>query len=155
MAEPGFTFWGNMKEAIDIWDGQPEVKLKLYDALAEYGLYGVEPDITDKDYAIVKMFLQSMLPTLTKSSNFIKNSAVAGEVGGKNCKYSDDNLIEATRQAAIKLQRVPGRKEIVNEYKSLYGDAPTEKTIGRRLTFETITEITHKALNSSSNTFTF
>ena len=75
-----FTFWANMKEAIDVYQDE-SFRYKLYDALTELGLYGVWPeeDGSLENQAIIS-FLQSMLPTLQRSHNYFKKSAEAGAV---------------------------------------------------------------------------
>ena len=76
MANNSFTFWSNMKEAIDCYDSNPAFKCKLYDALIEYGLYEVLPeDDGSLEVQSIKAFLQSVAPSLDKSRNYYKEAA--------------------------------------------------------------------------------
>ena len=150
MANNSFTFWSNMKEAIDVFD-KVELKYKLYDALTEFALYGVKPDNDGSDdYQIIMMFLQSMIPSLSKSSNFHKNAGEVGAIGGSNQKYSDSQFYEAIKYAAKVKGKVPDKKEIVKAFEEIYGNAPTDKTVGRRVPQDEITRIALEELNSNN-----
>jgi len=50
---------------------------------------------------------------------------------------------------------VPTRKNIVSAYEELYGNAPSEKTIGRRLSKEVIEEYAVKALKGEEEEVKF
>jgi hypothetical protein len=149
-----FTFWSNMKETIDVFD-DVGLKYKLYDTLVEFALYGVEPEADDPDYITLKMFLQSMKPSIEKSSGYHKKQSELGGIGGSNQQYSDDKLIEAVKFATSKVGKVPTRKNIVSAYEELYGNAPSEKTIGRRLSKEAIEECAVEALRSDKEEIKF
>jgi len=57
--------------------------------------------------------------------------------------------------AANKIGKVPTRKNIVSAYEELYGNAPSEKTIGRRLSKEVIEEYAVKALKGEEEEVKF
>ena len=140
MANNGFTFWENMKDSIDVFE-DPVMKYKLYDALAEYALYGVKPEKSDPDYFTIMMFLQSIEPSLKKSSSYLKEQQDASLKGGKNTSYKDEDLNEAVREAAKSLNHIPKRKDIVEMYSKLFGKTPSERTIGRRISDERIAQL--------------
>ena len=101
MAENSFTFWNNMKETIDIHD-DPVYKYKLYDALTEYGLYGIWPeDNGTKESKDILMFVQSMVPSLDKSRNYQQKVIDSGAVGGRKQKVSDIQIEDAIKAAAL------------------------------------------------------
>lgn len=151
MADNSFTFWSNMKESIDMFE-DPVFKYKLYDALTEFALYGVKPDNDGtQEYMTIMMFLQSMMPSLSKSSNFHKHAGEIGSVGGSNQKYSDNQFYEAIRLAAKQKGKVPDKKDIVKAFNEIYGNAPTDKTVGRRVSQEEIARIALEELNNESN----
>ena len=77
-----FTFWANMRETIE-QNEDVELKYKLYSALTNYGLYGIEPDENDKDYGIIMMLLQSMKLTIDKSKEVSEQKAASGAKGGE------------------------------------------------------------------------
>lgn len=137
MADNSFTFWANMKEAIDVYEGNPAYQYRMYDALTEYGLYGIWPedDGTFETKNLI-MFVQSMAPSLDKSSNFGKKCAESGSAGGRKQKVSDEQVEEAIRSAALKLKKVPTRGEVVLELKELFGVQVDIKTISRRCSDE-------------------
>ena len=128
-----FTFWANMKEAIDVYEGNPEYQYRMYDALTEYALYGVWPeDDGSMETKNIIMFVQSMVPSIEKSSGFIKKCAESGSIGGRNEKVSNEQIESAIRSAALKVGKVPTRKQLVDEIQVLYGIRISEKTISRR-----------------------
>ena len=145
MANNGFTFWENMKESIDIFD-DPIMKYKLYDALTEFALYGVRPETSDPDYFTIMMFLQSVEPSIKKSSNYFKEQQEVSLKGGKNTIYKDEELEEAVREATRLLNKVPKRKDIADACGRLFGKSPSEKTIGRRISDDRITKIALEVL---------
>ena len=100
MADNSFTFWGNMKEAIDVYEGNPVYQYRMYDALTEYALYGIWPedDGTMESKNLI-MFVQSMVPSIEKSSNYVKKCAEKGSVGGRKQKISDDQIENAIKVA--------------------------------------------------------
>ena len=57
--------------------------------------------------------------------------------------------------ATNKVGKVPTRKNIASAYEELYGNAPSEKTIGRRLSKETIEEYAVEALRSDKEKIKF
>lgn len=146
-----FTFWANMKEAIDVYQDEA-FRYKLYDALTELGLYGVWPeeDGSMENQAIIS-FLQSMFPTLQKSHNFYKNSAELGAVGGRRQKVTDEQLKQAIAEAALCKGGVPTRNDIVAKLEELTGIRIDVKTISRRITDAQKIEIANTALKGGQS----
>ena len=137
MAEnSSFTFWSNMKEAIDIYDDEI-YKYKLYDALTEYGLYGIWPedDGTIESRNIIA-FIQLLVPSLDKSHNFSKKVTESGAAGGRKQKTTDEQLIVAIQTAAKIKMGVPTRQEVVDQVLALYKVNVSTKTISRRFSDE-------------------
>lgn len=133
MANKRFTFWENMKEAIDVYEGKPEFQYKLYDALTEYGLYGTWPeDDGSIEAKTIIMFIQSILPSLEKSSEYLKKQEEYGTIGGRASKVSDEQIKEAIESCAERFRRVPTRREIVEEIERLFEIKVSDKTISRR-----------------------
>lgn len=133
MADNSFTFWSNMKEAIDVYEGNPEYQYRMYDALTEYALYGTWPeDDGTMETKNIIMFVQSMVPSIGKSSNFVKKCAESGAVGGRSQKITDEQIKTAIGNAALKKNAVPTRDEVVDAIKSLYGITISSKTLSRR-----------------------
>lgn len=150
MAENNFTFWSNMKEAIDAFEGQPEFQYKLYDALTEYGLYGTWPeDDGSMETRSVIMFVQSMVPSLDKSSNYIKKCAESGATGGRNQKIADEQIEDAIAHAARVKNGVPSRAEVVAAIDELYNVKISAKTISRRCPDEKKKEIAEGTLGQN------
>ena len=133
MADNSFTFWGNMKEAIDVYEGNPVYQYRMYDALTEYALYGIWPedDGTMESKNLI-MFVQSMVPSIEKSSNFVKKCAESGAAGGRKQKVTDEQIEAAIIAAACKKNDIPSRIEVVNALKSMTGISIDAKTISRR-----------------------
>lgn len=150
-----FTFWANMKEAIDVYQDEG-FKYKLYDALTELGLYGVWPEEDGSmENQMIISFLQSMLPSLQKSHNYFKKSAEAGAVGGRKQKVDDEALREAIVQAAICKGAVPNRAEVVQKLEELFGLKVSAQTISRRMPEATKNEIAEAALKNNGGGFSF
>lgn len=133
MADNSFTFWGNMKEAIDVYEGNPVYQYRMYDALTEYALYGIWPedDGTMESKNLI-MFVQSMVPSIEKSSNYVKKCAENGSVGGRKQKISDDQIENAIKVAALNKKSIPSRAEVVEAIKKEYDISIDAKTISRR-----------------------
>ena len=148
MANNSFTFWSNMKEAIDCYDSNPAFKCKLYDALIEYGLYEVLPeDDGSLEVQSIKAFLQSVAPSLDKSRNYYKEAAERGSKGGRQQKVSDEELIEAIKKAALVKGDVPTRQEVVDQVPAITnGTTVSTKTFSRRFSDDRKKEIATKVL---------
>lgn len=148
MANNSFTFWANMKDAIDIYDDDPTFKCKLYDALVEYGLYEVLPEEDGtQETKTIKLFLQTVTPSLDKSRNFYKESAEKGSKGGRRQKISDEELVEAIQKAALTKGGIPTRQEVVDQARILFDDLSLSvKTVSRRFTDAQKKEIALKTL---------
>lgn len=128
-----FTFWGNMKEAIEVYTDE-KFKYKLYDALTEYALYGIWPedDGTIESQMIIS-FVQSLVPSLDKSRNYYEKAVENGTTGGKKQKITDEQLRGGIAAAAVDKGSVPTRPEIVQKIYELYGVKIDPKTISRRI----------------------
>ena len=131
-----FTFWSNMKEAIDVYD-DVTYKYKLYDALTEYGLYGVWPeDDGSVEARNIIAFIQLLVPSLDKSHNYSKKVVESGAAGGRKQKTTDEQLVIAIQVAAKNKMGVPTRQEVVDQVSALYGIKVSTKTISRRFSDE-------------------
>ncbi len=125
-----FTFWANMRESIEQNDNV-ELKYKLYSALTNYGLYGIEPDKNDKDYGTIMMLLQSMKITIDKSKEISQQKAEAGAVGGAQKRIFKGDIEKAIVKATEDLKRVPTLKEVCFTYQKIFGKGLTPKSMGR------------------------
>lgn len=142
MVDRSFTFWANMKEAIDVYEGNPEYQYKMYDALTEYALYGNWPeDDGTMEAKNIIMFVQSMVPTIDKSSNYFQKCAEAGASGGRKPKITDEQLKIAVQEATKRKNGVPTRSEVCVEVENLFGIKIDSKTVSRRLNDEKKKEI--------------
>lgn len=132
MADNGFTFWANMKETIEARKDEV-LKYKMYDALTEYGLYGIWPEDDGSEEAETLIsFVQSMMPSLDKSHNFNKNAAESGAVGGRKQKVTDEQIEQAIKEATKIKMGVPTRQEVVDQIKALFDIEINTKTVSRR-----------------------
>lgn len=128
-----FTFWANMKEAIETYKDEV-FKYKLYDAVTEYGLYGVKPENDGTvESQMISAFVQAMVPTLDKSRGYRERMAEAGKVQ----KVSDEQLHNAIREFVKENHRMPTRFDIVRKVSELYKIKIDERTISRRVNAET------------------
>lgn len=151
MADNSFTFWSNMKETIDIYD-DPVYKYKLYDALTEYGLYGVWPeDDGTKETKDIMVFVQSLVPTLDKSRNYQQKVVESGAVGGRKQKVSDEQIENAIKAAALKVNRVPTRQEVVDMLFQQTNIKISIKTLSRRYKDEEKKELAEDVLGDKIN----
>lgn len=153
MAEnKSFTFWVNMKEAIDVYDGQPEFQYKMYDALTNYAFYDIWPeDDGSMESKILIMFVQSMVPSLDKSKNYMANCAESGAKGGRKQKVEDEQLKDAIVHATLKVKRVPSRKEVVESLKEMYNIEIDTRTVSRRFNDEKKKEIAEGTLRQNED----
>ena len=123
MADNSFTFWANMKEAIDVYEGNPAYQYRMYDALTEYALYGIWPedDGTMETKSLI-MFVQSMVPSIDKSSNFVKKCAESGAAGGRKQKVTDEQIEAAIIAATRKKNEACISGKALGCHESLEGD---------------------------------
>lgn len=150
MENNSFTFWANMKEAIDVYEGNPEFQYKMYDALTEFALYGVWPeDDGSMESKSLISFVQTMVPSIEKSSGYIKKCAESGASGGRKQKISDSQIEEAIRAAAVKLNGIPTRGDVVAAVFELYGIKIDAKTVSRRFPDAQKIEIAQGALGQN------
>lgn len=152
MADNSFTFWANMKEAIDVYEGNPAYQYRMYDALTEYALYGIWPedDGTMESKNLI-MFVQSMVPSIEKSSNFVKKCAESGVVGGRAQKITDEQLNNSIAAAALKKNGIPSRDEVVAMVKEKYGVVISTKTVSRRIGDEEKKKIAEETLGQNGD----
>ena len=151
MADNSFTFWSNMKEVIDIYD-DPVYKYKLYDALTEYGLYGIWPeDDGTPETKNILVFIQSLVPSLDKSRNFQQKVAESGAAGGRKQKVTDEQVENAVRAAALKKKEVPTRQEVVDMLFQQTNIKIDKKTISRRCGDDRKKELAEEVLRDIIN----
>lgn len=125
-----FTFWANMRETIEQNDNV-ELKYKLYSALTNYGLYGIEPDENDKDYGVIMMLLQSMKLTIDKSKEISQQKAEVGAMGGAKKRIFKEDIEEAIVKATKDLKRVPTLNEVCAVYQKMFSGNISTKSMGR------------------------
>lgn len=133
MADNKFTFWENMKKAIDV-QTDPVYKCKCYEALINYGLYKKLPenDGTQESLNLIS-FCMSFTNTLQKNWDYEEQKSEEGKVGGSKQKYSDDELIAVIRAIGIeKMGGSPTTKELESKSEQMYGNHISEKTFSRR-----------------------
>ena len=150
MADNSFTFWANMKEAIDVYEGNPVYQYRMYDALTEYALYGIWPedDGTMETKSLI-MFVQSMVPSIDKSSNFVKKCAESGAAGGRKQKVTDEQIEAAIIAATRKKNDIPNRADVVDALKVMTGITIDVKTISRRFPDAKKKEIAEETLGQN------
>ena len=150
MADNSFTFWANMKEAIDVYEGNPVYQYRMYDALTEYALYGIWPedDGTMETKSLI-MFVQSMVPSIDKSSNFVKKCAESGAAGGRKPKVTDEQIEAAIIAATRKKNDIPNRADVVDALKVMTGITIDVKTISRRFPDAKKKEIAEETLGQN------
>ena len=150
-----FTFWGNMKEAIEVYSDE-KFKYKLYDALTEYALYGIWPedDGTVESQSIIS-FVQSLVPSLDKSRNYYEKATENGTKGGKWQKVTDEQIRGAIVEATKELGKAPTRTDIVNKIGQMYGVKVDARTITRRVGDSERKEIVASVLLEGRNPQTF
>lgn len=141
-----------MKESIDVYEGNPVYQYKLYDALTEYALYGTWPeDDGSLEAKGIIAFVQSMVPSIMKSSSFNKKCAESGAVGGRSEKVSDEQLETGIKDAALKKKGIPTRQEIVNAVKERFGINITVKTVSRRCSDNKKKELVEETLRQNGD----
>lgn len=124
-----FTFWANMKDAIEVYKDK-SLKYRLYDAVTEYGLYGVMPeDDGTTEAQTVIAFVQAIAPSLDKSRGYYEKKSKAGA----HQKVDDDQLKQAIIEATKEKGKMPTRPDIVRKVLELYGVEISDKTISRRI----------------------
>ena len=146
-----FKFYKNMKDIIELYEGNEHLQLLIYDAITEYGLYGVFPENNFPEYAIVAGVIQSLVPTLEKSSNYSQIQAERGSKGGRARKITTEQIEEAIEVAAIKGGKVPTRAEVVDEIQELLGIKIDPKTISRNVPDSRKREIAVSALGQNGD----
>lgn len=146
-----FIFWANMRETIE-QNEDVELKYKLYSALTNYGLYGIEPDENDKDYGIIMMLLQSMKLTIDKSKEVSEQKAASGAKGGEKEKITDGQMLNAVVEATKKKNKKPTQNDILEICQELYNINVDRRTLSRRKGIgdaESIKRISDKVLKGT------
>lgn len=146
-----FTFWANMRETIE-QNEDIELKYKLYSALTNYGLYGIEPDENDKDYGIIMMLLQSMKLSIDKSKEVSEQKAASGAKGGEKEKITDGQMLNAVVEATKKKNKKPTQNDILEICQELYNINVDRRTLSRRKGIgdaESIKRISDKVLKGT------
>lgn len=147
--DKSFTFWENMKTVIDGFEGFPDTQLKLYDAITEYGLYGImpEPDGTRETANIIGI-VQGMVPSLDNSRNFNQKQSEKGVRGGSARKVEVDEIEGAIKSAAARLGKIPTREQVVAEIEELLGKKISTKTITRNVPNDRLKELAEEILGT-------
>ena len=151
----GFTFWGNMKEAVDKYT-DPVLKYKIYDALTEYGLYGTFPEEHENmslEEQTISAIVQSFQIPLDKSRNYIENQQQSSVAGGKVKKIEIEQIEEAIKIATRKKGKIPTREDVVAAIKEEYDITVSTKTVSRNCSDERKREIANGILQSPSFKF--
>lgn len=151
----GFTFWGNMKEAVDKYT-DPVLKYKIYDALTEYGLYGTFPEEHENmslEEQTISAIVQSFQIPLDKSRNYIENQQQSSVAGGKVKKIEIEQIEEAIKIATRKKGKIPTREDVVAAIKDEYDITVSTKTVSRNCSDERKREIANGILQSPSFKF--
>lgn len=147
-----FTFWANMRETIE-QNEDVELKYKLYSALTNYGLYGIEPDENDKDYGIIMMLLQSMKLTIDKSKEVSKQKAEAGAAGGAQQRIYKEDIEKAIVKATKDKNGVPTKQQAADAYFKIFGQKISTRALDRvEYKAPQIFELAQKVLNGTYRT---
>ena len=132
MADNSFTFWENMQDTIEVYN-DPVYKYKMYDALVNYGLYGIWPENDgSSENQNLTAFVQGMVVSLDRSRNYNAKKAEEGANGGRSQKVNDEDFVKCIQGAALRLGRVPKRDEVVDEIFRQTGEKISAKTVSRR-----------------------
>ena len=146
-----FTFWENMKKVIDGYENFPEVQLKLYDAITEYGLYGVMPEEDGTlETANIIGIVQGMAPSLDNSRSFNQRQSEKGIKGGSSRKVDVEEIEGAIKSAATRLGKTPTRDEVVLEIEELLGKKISTKTISRNVPNDRLKELADEVLKKGT-----
>lgn len=151
MANESFTFWANMKDIVELYNGNEHLQLLLYDAITEYGLYGTFPENDFPEYNIVAGVIQSLVPSLDKSRGYNQTQSEKGSKGGRARKITVEQIEGAIEKVAIRSGKVPTRAEVVNEIQELLGIKIDPKTISRNVPDERKREIAISALGQNGD----
>ena len=144
----GFTFWGNMKETVDRYQ-DPVLKYKIYDAITEYGLYGILPEEHDNmtlEEQTVNAAVQSFVVSLDKSRIYNENQQQKSIAGGKVKKIELTEIEEGVRIATRKKGKVPTRDDVVAAIKEEYDLTVSTKTVSRNCNDERKRQIANEVL---------
>ena len=144
----GFTFWGNMKEAVEKFT-DPVLKYKLYDAITEYGLYGILPEEHDDmtlEEQMINATVQGFVVSLDKSRTYIETQQQKSVAGGKARKITLTEIEEGVRIATRKKGKVPTRDDVVAAIKDEYDITVSTKTVSRNCSDEKKRQIANEVL---------
>lgn len=146
-----FTFWESMKDAIDVYEGDYERQFKMYNALAEYGLWGELPE--DDGTQLAKDLISFIIPNkmnLDNSRNFLQKQVERGSKGGSARKVEIEEIEGAVKSAAIRLGKVPTRNDVIQEIEELLGKKISLKTISRNVSTERRKELAEEVLRNGT-----
>ena len=144
----GFTFWGNMKETVDRYQ-DPVLKYKIYDAITEYGLYGILPEEHDNmtlEEQTINAVVQSFIISLDKSRIYNETQQQKSVAGGKIKKIELEEIEEGIRIATRKKGKIPTRDEVVAAIKEEYDVSVSTKTVSRNCNDERKRQIANEVL---------
>jgi hypothetical protein len=144
----GFTFWGNMKEAVEKYT-DPVLKYKIYDAITEYGLYGILPEEHDNmtlEEQTINATVQSFIVSLDKSRVYNENQQQKSVAGGKVRKIELEEIEEGIRIAAKKKGKIPNRDDVVAAIKEKYNISVSTRTVSRNCNDEHKKQIANEVL---------
>lgn len=82
MKRTQFTFYESIRRSTQMMDA-PEDRAALYDAVCDFALYGIEPDLSSMS-AVVKIAFINVRPNLVAS----RRKAASGSKGGKGAKQT-------------------------------------------------------------------
>lgn len=82
MKRTQFTFYESIRRSTQMMDA-PEDRAALYDAVCDFALYGIEPDLSSMS-AVVKIAFINVQPNLVAS----RRKAASGSKGGKGAKQT-------------------------------------------------------------------
>lgn len=114
----GFTFYRSYYEQLQIIT-EPMQRLAMYDALANYALNHIKPDLKSGDYnELQKMFWAGVLPLLDKSwSKFLGGSEGGAPKGNTNASKN-----KTTKKQPKNNQKQPATSKDVYLYNDVYRD---------------------------------
>lgn len=114
----GFTFYRSYYEQLQIIT-EPVQRLAMYDALANYALNHIKPDLKSGDYnELQKMFWAGVLPLLDKSwSKFLGGSEGGAPKGNTNASKN-----KTTKKQPKNNQKQPATSKDVYLYNDVYRD---------------------------------
>jgi len=117
---PYFPFFATWVEQISEFEEDPDIRLRLYDAIANYGAYGINI-INEKDNKIVRVVFQGMLPALENSRKKYENGSKPKRKAGRNHKI-DPPTEEELLDYIVELKGLEDKSQIteLHRYQAMY-----------------------------------